>query len=146
MKKETVTLSGPALLAARRWHLVDAQGKTVGRLASAIANVLRGKHNPAFSPHLDAGDFVVVINAREVRFSGDKLKQKVYYRHTGYPGGIRSTSAEHLLAEQPEKVLKKAVAGMLPKTPLGRSQATKLKIYPGPEHPHAAQQPVTMSV
>ena len=146
MKKETVTLSGPALLAARRWHLVDAQGKTVGRLASAIAHVLRGKHNPAFSPHLDAGDFVVVINAREVRFSGDKLKQKVYYRHTGYPGGIRSTSAEHLLAEQPEKVLAKAVAGMLPKTSLGRSQATKLKIYPGPEHPHAAQQPVTMSI
>jgi len=146
MKKETVTLPRETLLAARRWYLVDAQGKTVGRLASTIAGALRGKNNPTFSPHLDSGDFVVVINARQVRFSGKKLQEKIYYRHTGYPGGIRHTSAEHLLASQPEAVLAKAVAGMLPKTPLGSRLATKLKIYPGPDHPHTAQQPVVMSV
>jgi len=146
MKRETITLPRETLLAARRWYLVDARGKTVGRLASAIAAVLRGKTNPAFSAHLDSGNFVVVINSRQIRFSGNKLRGKIYYRHTEYPGGIRQTSAEHLLTSRPEEVLKKAVAGMLPKTPLGRRLATKLKVYSGPDHPHAAQQPVALSV
>jgi large subunit ribosomal protein L13 len=142
MKKETTTLSEHTLLAARRWYLVDAKGKAVGRLASRIAEVLRGKRNPVFSPHLDSGDFVVVVNAKQVKFSGNKWKDKIYYRHTEYPGGIRSTSAEQLLASRPEDILRKAVTGMLPKNPLGRHMARKLKIYPGPDHPHAAQQPV----
>ena len=146
MKKETTTFSRQTCLTARRWHLVDAQGKTVGRLASAIASVLRGKNNPAFSTHLDNGDFVVVINARQVRFSGNKLRDKIYYRHTEYPGGIRRNSAGQLLGSRPEEVLKKAVVGMLPKTPLGRRLARKLKIYPGPDHPHAAQQPLAVSL
>ena len=139
MKKETSTLSRDRALAARRWHLVDAKGRVVGRLASELADTLRGKRNPAFSPHLDTGDFVVVVNARHVRFTGNKLRQKRYYRHTGYPGGIRSRSAEELMASKPEEVLKKAVAGMLPKNALGRGLAHKLKVYPDAEHPHAAQ-------
>ena len=141
MKKETPTLSRDRALAARRWHLVDAKGRVVGRLASELADTLRGKRNPAFSPHLDTGDFVVVVNARHVRFTGNKLRQKQYYRHTGYPGGIRSRSAEELMASKPEDVIKKAVAGMLPKNALGRSLAHKLKVYPDAEHPHAAQLP-----
>jgi len=146
MKKETKTISRGTLLDARRWHIVDATDKTVGRLASVIASALRGKNNPAFSPHLDCGDFVVVVNARHVRFSGNKLQDKIYYRHTEYPGGIRSTSAEQMLASKPEEVLRLAVEGMLPKNRLGRSMATKLKIYAGSEHPHRAQQPTTLSV
>jgi large subunit ribosomal protein L13 len=146
MKKETKTISKGTLLGARRWHIVDATDKTVGRLASVIASTLRGKNNPAFSPHLDCGDFVVVINARHVRFSGNKLQDKIYYRHTEYPGGIRSTSAEQMLASKPEEVLRLAVEGMLPKNRLGRSMATKLKVYAGSEHPHRAQQPTTLSV
>jgi len=146
MKKETMTYSQDACRAGRRWHLVDAQEKTVGRLASVVANVLRGKMNPAFSPHLDAGDFVVIINARQVRFTGNKLQGKVYYRHTEYPGGIRQTLAGQLLNTRPEDVLKKAITGMLPKTPLGRRLAKKVKIYPGPDHPHTAQQPVAFSL
>jgi len=145
MKKETITPSHRTCLAARRWHIVDAQGKTVGRLASAVAGVLRGKSNPAFSAHMDTGDFVVVINARQVRFSGNKLRDKVYYRHTGYPGGIRQTLAGQLLNSRPEDVLRKAIVGMLPKTPLGHRLAKKVKIYPGPDHPHAAQQPIEFS-
>jgi large subunit ribosomal protein L13 len=145
MKKETKTLSRDTLLANRQWHLLDAKGKTVGRFASTIASILRGKTSPAFSPHLDAGDFVVVINASELRFSGKKLQDKVYHRHTEYPGGIRSTTAGQMLSSRPEQVLMMAVAGMLPKTPLGRHLAVKLKIYPGPEHPHGAQQPTVFS-
>ncbi|HXG22164.1 MAG TPA: 50S ribosomal protein L13 [Methylomirabilota bacterium] len=141
MKKETDTLSRASHLNARRWHLIDAKGKTVGRLASTIAGLLRGKHNPSFSPHLDCGDFVVVINARHVVFSGNKLKDKIYYRHTEHPGGIRMTSAEHLLSTRPEEVLRKAITGMLPKTPLGRKMSGKVKIYPDATHPHTAQQP-----
>ena len=146
MKKETKTISRGTLLDARRWHIVDATDKTVGRLASVIASTLRGKNNPVFSPHLDCGDFVVVINARHVRFSGNKLQDKIYYRHTEYPGGIRSTSAGQMLASKPEEVLRLAVEGMLPKNRLGRSMATKLKVYAGSEHPHRAQQPTTLSV
>jgi large subunit ribosomal protein L13 len=121
---------------------VDAKGKTVGRLASVLAEVLRGKRNPAFSFHLDSGDFVVVVNASQVKLSGNKWRDKIYYRHTEYPGGIRQTSAEQMLASRPEEVLRKAVTGMLPKNPLGRHMARKLKIYPGPDHPHTAQQPM----
>jgi len=144
MKKETLTFSRQTCLASRHWYLIDAQGKTVGRLASVIASVLRGKNNPAFSAHLDSGDFVVVINAGKVRFSGNKLRDKIYYRHTEYPGGIRQIPAGQLLDSRPEEVLRKAVVGMLPKTPLGRQLASKLKIYAGSDHPHAAQQPVVL--
>jgi len=142
MKKETKTLSQQILFEARRWYVVDASGKTVGRLASTIAAALRGKNNPSFSPHLDSGDFVIVVNARNLRFSGEKLRDKIYYRHTEYPGGIRQTSAAEMMASRPEEILRHAVKGMLPKTRLGRQMAVKLKIYPGPEHPHRAQQPL----
>ena len=145
MKRETKTLSQKSLLAARRWHLVDATGQTVGRLASKIATRLRGKNNPAFSPHLDCGDFVVVINARKLQFTGNKLRDKIYYRHTEYPGGIRTTTAGQMLANRPEEILRLAVEGMLPKTRLGHQMATKLKIYAGTEHPHAAQQPLALA-
>ena len=146
MKRETKTLSEKSLLAARRWHLVDATGQTVGRLASKIASLLRGKNNPAFSPHLDCGDFVVVINARQLQFTGNKLRDKIYYRHTEYPGGIRTTTAGQMLANRPEEILRIAVAGMLPKTRLGHQMATKLKIYAGTDHPHTAQQPLALAV
>jgi large subunit ribosomal protein L13 len=146
MKKETTTFSRSTALADRRWYLVDAQDKTVGRLASTIASLLRGKNKPAFSPHLDCGDFVVVINARQVRFSGKKLRNKIYYRHTEYPGGIRSQTAGQLLTMHPEEVLRKAITHMLPKTPLGHQLAGKVKIYPTADHPHMAQQPVAYAL
>jgi len=144
MKKETTTLSRNRALKARRWYIIDAQGKAVGRLASTIAQALRGKMNPAFSPHIDNGDFVVVVNASQIHFSGNKWQQKMYYRHTEFPGGIRQASAEQVLAKHPDDIIKKAVAGMLPKNPHGRALATKLKVYAGSEHPHAAQQPVPL--
>ncbi len=125
----------------REWFLVDAQGKILGRLASRIAAILRGKHKPTFTPHVDGGDFVVVVNAEKVRLSGRKLHQKVYYWHSGYPGGIKSATAAQMLELKPEWVVKKAVQRMLPKNPLGRKMLRKLKVYRGPEHPHAAQQP-----
>jgi len=121
--------------------VVDAEGRTLGRMATQIASVLRGKHKPTFTPHADTGDFVVVVNAAKVRLSGRKLEDKLYYRHSGYPGGIRKTTAGRVLRERPERVLRAAVVGMLPKSRLGRRLATKLKIYRGAEHPHAAQQP-----
>ncbi len=141
MKKETQTLPQEQALPARHWYLVDAKDQIVGRLASNIASALRGKGNPAFSPHTDTGDFVVVINARHVRLTGKKLQDKQYYRHTGYPGGIRQQSAEQIIKSSPENILKKAVAGMLPKNALGRQLVKKLKIYPDALHPHAAQMP-----
>lgn len=127
--------------ASRGWHLVDADGKVVGRLATRIAMVLRGKHKPVFTPHADAGDFVVVVNADKVRFTGGKLDQKMYYRHSGYMGGLTATSARTMLKKKPEEVLRHAVRGMLPKNSLGRQMLKKLKIYAGPEHPHEAQKP-----
>ncbi len=142
MKKETQTLPQEQALSARPWYLVDAKDQVVGRLASNIASALRGKGNPAFSPHTDTGDFIVVINARHVRLTGKKLQDKQYYRHTGYPGGIRQRSAEQLIKSSPEYILKKAVAGMLPKNALGRKLVKKLKIYPDASHPHAAQMPI----
>ncbi len=128
-------------LEARRWYLIDAQDKVLGRLASRIANILRGKNKPTFTPHEDAGDFVVVINAAGLRLTGNKLATKLYRRHSGYPGGVRTTTAGRELREHPARVLRQAVEGMLPKNRLGRRLATKLKIYAGQQHPHAAQQP-----
>jgi len=125
----------------RGWYLVNAEGKTLGRLASEIANVLRGKHKPIYTPHLDCGDYVIVINADKVRVTGRKLDQKVYYHHSGYPGGIKSISLRDQLRKHPERVLQAAVRGMLPKNALGRKMMRKLKVYAGDAHPHQAQQP-----
>jgi large subunit ribosomal protein L13 len=129
----------------RRWVLVDAEGKTLGRLATQIAVLLRGKDKPVFAPHQDTGDFVVVINAEKVAVTGKKLRQKQYYHHSQYPGGIKSITLEKQLAEKPERVLESAVRGMLPKTRLGDALFDKLKVYAGPKHPHAAQRPVPLA-
>jgi large subunit ribosomal protein L13 len=125
----------------RKWHLIDAEGQTLGRLATEIARLLRGKNKPQYTPHIDTGDFVVVVNAEKVVVTGNKAEQKVYYRHTGYPGGLRETSFEAMLERKPTEILRRAVRGMMPKTRLGRQQLRKLKIYAGPEHPHEAQNP-----
>ena len=131
-------------LAARRWYLIDAQDKVLGRVASQIANLLRGKHNPTFTPHQDTGDFVIVINVAGLRLTGNKAQTKIYQRHSGYPGGVRTRVAGQELQKRPDRVLRQAVEGMLPKNRLGRQLATKLKIYTGQEHPHVAQQPVAL--
>jgi len=133
-------------LAQRRWYVVDAQGKTLGRMATEIARVLRGKHKPVFTPNVDAGDFVIVVNARGVKLSGKKLDKKVYYRHTEYPGGIRERTAAKMLAEKPEELVRLAVKGMLPKNRLSRKLVTKLKIYPDAQHPHDAQKPQPLAI
>ncbi|NLY54603.1 MAG: 50S ribosomal protein L13 [Firmicutes bacterium] len=127
----------------RQWYVVDAAGQTLGRLASEVASILRGKHKPTFTPHVDTGDFVIVINADKVVLTGKKLDQKMAYRHSGYPGGIRATSYRTLMEKKPEYVVEKAVKGMLPRNRLGRAMAKKLKVYSGPEHPHQAQKPET---
>lgn len=125
----------------REWFVVDAEGQTLGRLASRIAPILRGKHKPSYSPHLDCGDFVIVVNADKVRVTGRKLDQKFYHRHSGYPGGLTSINLRDQLGKHPERVLSEAVRGMLPKTKLGRRMIKKLKVYAGDAHPHQAQQP-----
>jgi large subunit ribosomal protein L13 len=125
----------------REWYVIDAEGQTLGRLASKIAPIIKGKHKPIYTPHLDCGDFVIVINAEKVRVTGRKLDQKFYYRHSGYPGGLSSISLRDQLAEHPERVLQAAVRGMLPKNKLGRQMIKKLKVYAGDSHPHQAQQP-----
>jgi large subunit ribosomal protein L13 len=125
----------------RHWYLVDAESKTLGRLATQIANVLRGKGKAAYTPHVDSGDFVIVVNAGKVHVTGQKLDQKLYYKHSGYPGGLHSRTLREQLARRPEEVLRKAVRGMLPKNRLASAQLRKLKIYAGPDHPHAAQNP-----
>ena len=125
----------------REWYLVDAEGKTLGRLATQIADTLRGKRKPQFTPHVDTGDFVIVVNAEKIQVTGNKLDQKRYYRHSGYPGGLRSRTLREQLDRRPTEVLRVAVKGMLPKNRLARQQITKLKIYAGPEHPHEAQNP-----
>jgi large subunit ribosomal protein L13 len=130
----------------RDWYLVDADGKTLGRLATGIADTLRGKRKPEYTPHIDTGDFVIVVNAAKISVSGDKRAQKRYWRHSGYPGGIKSRTLEEMLERQPEEVIRKAVKGMLPRNRLARRQITKLKVYAGPEHPHQAQQPQPMEV
>lgn len=126
----------------RKWILVDATDQPVGRLASNVASILKGKNNPRYTPHADTGDFVVVVNAGQAKFTGKKLDVKKYYRHTGYIGGLKEESASELMKSSPETVIENAVKGMLPKNPLGRAQLKKLKVYSGSEHPHAAQQPV----
>jgi large subunit ribosomal protein L13 len=125
----------------REWFVVDAQGQTLGRLASRIATMLRGKHKPIYTPHVDCGDFVIVVNAQKIHVTGQKLNQKKYYRHSGYPGGLREISLRDQLQKFPNRVLEAAVRGMLPKNRLGRQMFKKLKVYPGPNHPHVAQQP-----
>jgi len=130
----------------RDWYVVDAEGRTLGRLATQIAETLRGKHKPEYTPHIDTGDFVIVINAEKVAVTGNKLRDKRYWRHSGYPGGIRSRTLAEMLERRPEEVIRKAVRGMLPRNRLARKQLTKLKIYAGPDHPHAAQQPTEMEV
>ena len=130
----------------RRWLIVDAEGKTLGRLAVHIADALRGKDKPEYTPHVDTGDFVVVVNAEKIAVTGKKLDEKIYYRHSGYPGGLRKRTLREQLERRPTEVLRKAVKGMLPRNRLGRAQITKLKIYAGPEHPHEAQSPQPMEV
>jgi large subunit ribosomal protein L13 len=130
----------------REWYLVDAEGKTLGRLATQIADTLRGKRKPQNTPHVDTGDFVIVVNAEKIQVTGNKLDQKRYYRHSGYPGGIRSRTLREQLERRPTEVLRVAVKGMLPKNRLARQQITKLKIYAGPEHPHEAQNPKSLEL
>ena len=130
----------------KNWHLIDASDKVLGRLATEIATILRGKKKPIFTPHMDAGDYVVVVNAERVVLTGNKLEKKKYYRHSGYVGGLKETTAKEMLEKKPENLIKLAVKGMLPKTSLGRRQLTKLKVYTGPDHPHEAQQPVKLEI
>ena len=128
------------------WYLVDAQGKTLGRLATELVRRLRGKHKAIYTPHVDTGDYIIVVNAEKIRVTGRKLKDKIYHRHTGYIGNLKSESLEKLLVRAPEKVIQLAVKGMLPRTPLGRSMLKKLKVVRGTEHPHQAQQPITLEL
>jgi len=130
----------------KKWHLIDARDKILGRLASEIAILLRGKHKPIFTPHMDAGDYVVVVNADKVVLTGDKLEKKIYYHHSGYVGGLKEIPAKEMLRRRPENLIRFAVKGMLPKNSLGRRQLTKLKIYAGPDHPHQAQEPEKLEI
>jgi large subunit ribosomal protein L13 len=130
----------------RKWYVVDAEGQTLGRLATEIARILRGKNKPQYTPHVDTGDFVVVVNAEKVVVTGKKAEQKVYRRHSGYPGGLKETSYEQMMERRPTEILRRAVKGMMPKNRLARQQLRKLKIYAGPEHPHAAQNPQRLEV
>lgn len=130
----------------RQWYIVDAKGRTLGRMASEIARILRGKHKPIYTPHLDTGDFVIVINAREVKLTGNKIDKKIYYHHSGYVGGLKSTPYRNLMEKRPEFVIQKAVKGMLPHNRLGRAMLKKLKVYAGPEHPHQAQKPKELTI
>jgi large subunit ribosomal protein L13 len=130
----------------QKWYLVNAEGKVLGRLATELANILRGKNKPTYTPHLDTGDFVVVVNAGKLILTGKKMKDKIYYHHTGYPGGIKAIAAEKLLAKKPTEMIRMAVKGMLPKTSLGRQMFRKLKVYAGPNHPHEAQRPITINI
>ncbi|MEM8562282.1 MAG: 50S ribosomal protein L13 [Pseudomonadota bacterium] len=140
------TFSAKADEINRDWFVVDAADKTLGRLASEVAHRLRGKHKPEYTPHVDTGDYIVVINADKVRVTGNKKTDKIYHSHTGYPGGIKSLSFEKLIEKAPERVIQGAVKGMLPRNPLGRAMFKKLKVYAGAEHPHTAQQPQVLNV
>ncbi|MCP4790287.1 MAG: 50S ribosomal protein L13 [Gammaproteobacteria bacterium] len=131
---------------SRDWYVVNAEGLTLGRLATEIARRLRGKHKPEYTPHVDTGDYIVVVNAEKVHVTGKKAQDKMYYRHTGYPGGLRSMSFEQMVEHAPERTIEFAVKGMLPKGPLGRAMYTKLKVYAGNEHPHQAQQPQELTL
>ncbi len=140
------TISAKSETVRRDWYVVDATNKILGRLATEVARRLRGKHKTAYTPHVDTGDYIVVTNAEKVCVTGDKAKNKVYYRHTGYPGGIKDINFEKLIAHKPERIIEKAVKGMLPKGPLGRQMFAKLKVYAGAVHPHSAQQPKALEV
>ena len=140
------TFSAKSETVKRDWFVVDATDKTLGRLASEIARRLRGKHKPEYTPHVDTGDYIVVVNAAAIRVSGNKAKQKTYYHHTGYPGGIKSITFDKLVEKAPERIIEKAVKGMLPKNPLGRAMYGKLKVYAGSDHPHQAQQPIQLDI
>lgn len=140
--KRTIQSTFEQALADRRWHIVDVAGLTLGRAATQIAHLLRGKHKPTYTPHVDSGDFVIVLNAQKVVFTGNKLEGKQYYHHSLYLGGLKAKSAKEMLVNKSDEVIRRAVWGMLPKGPLGRDIIKKLKIYPGAEHPHSAQQPV----
>ncbi len=143
---KTYSLPREKALNQRKWYIIDASGQILGRLASKIADTLRGKHKVEYTPHVDNGDFVVVINAEKIRVTGRKLKQKKYYHHSGYPGGIKEITLEKLLQKKPERVIYNAVKGMLPKNRLSRAQLKKLKIYAGEEHPHSAQKPIPLEL
>jgi large subunit ribosomal protein L13 len=140
------TYSPKASEVQRDWYVVDADGLVLGRLATEVARILRGKHKPTFAPHLDTGDHVVIVNADKVVLTSDKAERKVLYRHSGYPGGIKSETYGHLLGRRPTEAVRRTIRGMLPKTRLGRQQLTKLKVYAGPTHPHAAQKPIPLDV
>ncbi|MEM9208196.1 MAG: 50S ribosomal protein L13 [Pseudomonadota bacterium] len=140
------TFSAKPETVRRDWFVVDADGKTLGRLATEIARRLRGKHKPEYTPHVDTGDYIVVVNAEKIRVTGNKLKDKMYHRHTGYIGNLKSTSLEKLMDQAPERALQLAVKGMLPRNPLGRKMLGKLRIYAGPEHEHQAQQPTPLEI
>jgi len=140
------TLSAKPAEVRRAWYLIDAEGKTLGRLATEVARRLRGKHKPQYTPHVDTGDYLVIVNAEKVRVTGNKLQDKMYYRHTGYIGNLRSTSLADMLDQHPERVIEAAVKGMLPRNPLGRAMFKKLKVYAGPEHRHHAQQPQALEL
>ncbi len=140
------TFSAKPEAVTRDWFVVDAADKTLGRLASEIAHRLRGKHKPEYTPHVDTGDYIVVVNAEKIRVTGNKTTDKMYHHHTGYPGGLKSMSFEKLIDKAPERVIQSAVRGMLPRNPLGRAMFKKLKVYAGTEHPHTAQQPVELNI
>ena len=140
------TFSAKPAEVRRDWFVVDATGKTLGRLSTEIASRLRGKHKPEYTPHVDTGDYIVVVNAEKIRVTGNKVKDKMYHHHTGYIGNLKSKSLETMLEEHPERVLQKAVKGMLPKGPLGRQMFKKLRVFKGPEHDHAAQQPIPLEI
>jgi large subunit ribosomal protein L13 len=140
------TFSAKPAEVRRDWFVVDATGKTLGRLSTEIAHRLRGKHKPEYTPHVDTGDYIVVVNAEKIRVTGNKMKDKMYHHYTGYIGNLKSKSLEKMLEEHPERVLEKAVKGMLPRGPLGRQMFNKLRVFKGPEHDHAAQQPITLEV
>ncbi len=130
----------------RKWFVIDAQGQTLGRLATRVATILRGKHKPIYTPHIDCGDYVIVINADKINVTGQKLDQKIYYRHSGYPGGLKQVTLRRQLQTHPERVIEAAVRGMLPKNRLGRKMFRKLRVYDGPDHPHQAQQPESLDL
>ena len=140
------TFSAKPAEVRRDWYVVDATGKTLGRLSTEIARRLRGKHKPEYTPHVDTGDYIVVVNAEKVRVTGNKLQDKMYHRYTGYIGNLKSVPLEKMLAEHPERVIEKSVKGMLPRGPLGRQMLSKLRVFAGPEHKHAAQQPIPLEV
>jgi large subunit ribosomal protein L13 len=140
------TVSAKPAEVSRNWYLVDASGKTLGRLASEIARRLRGKHKPEYTPHVDTGDYIIVVNAEKVRVTGNKLQDKMYHHHTGYIGNLKSVPLDKLLETHPERALEHAVKGMLPKGPLGRKMLSKLRVFAGPEHTHTAQQPIPLDV